>query len=689
LLRGEQDTRYYPVSSYVDLGTRHTLRDEVRAQWDEIQFDLWSDLGPRLEVAFFARADPMDVLFQNRPFQVGDDLTATTEGFFRDQWGLWEEGISLRGYTARVERWGTLDGRQVLGVRFAGQVVANLIPDQSWDYWWGFAEDYNLTFLGLQAPMVTDFTFERMAWLDADSPYPVLYEDSIQNQSGLDRQAQTFLRGLQRGSRPIHWGDDVEVPHYSLNTALPRSGMGARHPADGSPSPFRFPLATALDTAEALPHLQAWKMTNADARFTGATLNSCFLDECDPTRDSWHLVWATPQSEAFHVNVVKDVGQNAQVLRASPSDLFVRPGDDRNHIYSDEDLPRNPATAAAVAELWALLAPPNELKSELRSFHWGFGMGRLGWFQDVPPVETVYMPFASGRTSLQWMSFGHAQEETTPDTIGSPGASALAVRSGHESGLSMNVTSGELYPFTYWVNYKEYNPLPSAPLPLTSQVSARHVSEANAPARSPVEVLGIGAASVGLLGLLIGAVVAYFQPLARFASSQLFLGLPFYAKLRKSELTNNKFRDDLVSLIRSEPGISPPQLHRAVGGGWSTVVYHLTVLEKNNLVSSLIDGRHKRFFPVGDVDHGKRGQIAALRNPRTKEMLDLIMEEPGVVQKELAQRLHVTVPTAIWHVRRLEQAGLIESQRRDRKVHYYIHDERVRSYDAKSAVEVA
>jgi predicted transcriptional regulator len=117
----------------------------------------------------------------------------------------------------------------------------------------------------------------------------------------------------------------------------------------------------------------------------------------------------------------------------------------------------------------------------------------------------------------------------------------------------------------------------------------------------------------------------------------------------------------------------------------------LGVLEKNQLVSSLVDGRHRRFFPVGGVDWTKRGQVAALKNDRTRTIYELIADDPGIIQGDLAGRVGISVPAAIWHLKRLEDTGLVGREKKGRKVHYFANEAEYvpQPYDPGEAVEVA
>jgi predicted transcriptional regulator len=167
----------------------------------------------------------------------------------------------------------------------------------------------------------------------------------------------------------------------------------------------------------------------------------------------------------------------------------------------------------------------------------------------------------------------------------------------------------------------------------------------------------------------------YFLPIAHFIGTQALVLLPGFAKLRKDDILDNKLRDQILTLIKTEPGIHASDIARRVEAGWGTIVYHLSVLERSKMVSSLVDGRHKRFFPIGIVDFSRRGQIAVLRNTTTKTIFEMIANDPGVIQGVIANRSELSVPAAIWHLRRLEEAGLVGRAKDGRRVHYFANKE--------------
>lgn len=174
---------------------------------------------------------------------------------------------------------------------------------------------------------------------------------------------------------------------------------------------------------------------------------------------------------------------------------------------------------------------------------------------------------------------------------------------------------------------------------------------------------GVGGA--GLLG------AAYFAwPSAKFGATQ-FLLLPLYARLKKEDILENPLRDDILEAVDSSPGISASELGRRLSCGWGTLVYHLTVLERMQLISSAREGRHRRFFVQGRINYSDKGAAGLLANPASRVILDAIRDTPGLIQRDLSRRIGLSAGTIAWHVERMENVGLIIKEEDGRVVRYY------------------
>jgi DNA-binding transcriptional ArsR family regulator len=177
----------------------------------------------------------------------------------------------------------------------------------------------------------------------------------------------------------------------------------------------------------------------------------------------------------------------------------------------------------------------------------------------------------------------------------------------------------------------------------------------------------VAAAAAGAIGL---GLVAFTWPGLKWKATQLLL-FPLYARLKKEDILENPLRDDILHVVQTTPGISASDLGRRLECGWGTLVYHITVLERMGLVSSAREGRHKRFFAQGRINYSDKGAVALLANPAARTILDAIRHHPGIIQKELGERLGLAAGTISWHIERLTGEGLVLKEEDGRAVRYF------------------
>ncbi|MBI2076859.1 MAG: helix-turn-helix domain-containing protein [Euryarchaeota archaeon] len=119
-----------------------------------------------------------------------------------------------------------------------------------------------------------------------------------------------------------------------------------------------------------------------------------------------------------------------------------------------------------------------------------------------------------------------------------------------------------------------------------------------------------------------------------------------------------------MTLLHEHPGLDATGVAQRTLAGWSTVIYHLGVLTRNGVIVRLPDGRHRRFFPTNQGKPAERRQVAVLQNSRSGSILQHLRASGALPRSALAAREGVTVPAILWHLRRLQDVGLV-TQRTD------------------------
>ncbi len=174
----------------------------------------------------------------------------------------------------------------------------------------------------------------------------------------------------------------------------------------------------------------------------------------------------------------------------------------------------------------------------------------------------------------------------------------------------------------------------------------------------------------GGVGLVAAVGTAWAWPAIKFGAARYLL-VPLYARIHREEVLEHPVRDDILSTVSQEPGISASELGRRTQCGWGTLVYHLSVLEREKMVWSAREGRHRRYFAQGGVNYSDRDAIGLLRNTSSRRLADAVRASPGIIQKDLSRILDLSPSTVAWHVERLEGAGLVLKEADGRQVRYY------------------
>lgn len=162
-------------------------------------------------------------------------------------------------------------------------------------------------------------------------------------------------------------------------------------------------------------------------------------------------------------------------------------------------------------------------------------------------------------------------------------------------------------------------------------------------------------------------VAAFGAPLAGFASL-----VPLAMRLDADDFDPLAApqRKQMMEVIKNRPGISVGDLKAEMPFGWASLYYHLGILIDAGLVKDVldeIDGRRRHLFPIG-----KGGKIPKPKTPEpvlsqpSTEVAMAIVNKPGMNLQELISELGMTPRNVYYHVRRLEEAGLIKSSSKTR-----------------------
>ena len=183
--------------------------------------------------------------------------------------------------------------------------------------------------------------------------------------------------------------------------------------------------------------------------------------------------------------------------------------------------------------------------------------------------------------------------------------------------------------------------------------------------KEPVAVAtstSVGALAIGLFAL---TETGKYKLLAL-----LPLLIPMYTRIQKEDVLDQFVRGQIFGYIRTNPGVHYNQIRRGMDVKNGTLSYHLSVLERTELIKSRREGlRYRAFYPTGmKFPKEQRFRLTEFQI----SILNIIKENEGITQKEIAIKLGKKPQTINYNIKVLAQADIIEVIKKGRKtVCYY------------------
>ena len=193
-----------------------------------------------------------------------------------------------------------------------------------------------------------------------------------------------------------------------------------------------------------------------------------------------------------------------------------------------------------------------------------------------------------------------------------------------------------------------------------------------APVRTPTPQTGplplpAAAASVSLVSLAaVGAGIS-LTDFGKYRFFTLFI-VPLYVRLKKDHVLDHFLRGQIYGYIKANPGDNYNSIRDVLKLSNGIVAHHLHTLEREGLVQSMRDGMYRRFWPAdAKLPPEDEGHFNI-----QKRIVAIIGDNPGISQKEIAQKVGVSSPTVNYHIRVLETARMIHVKKLGRRTGCYV-----------------
>lgn len=177
------------------------------------------------------------------------------------------------------------------------------------------------------------------------------------------------------------------------------------------------------------------------------------------------------------------------------------------------------------------------------------------------------------------------------------------------------------------------------------------------------------AAASGIAVAVAFTAVYFWDGVSRFAGQAIVA--PLHAKIRKDKVLDHRTRDQVVEYVRLNPGAPVGAVRRHLEVGYGTAMHHLNTLERNRFITSRKVGRERCYFLAGTMAPAEMDGHAAAGTDAAARFLAVLASQPGLTQKEVAERLGVHDASVRYQAKRLAAHGQIKAVRDGRVVRYF------------------
>ena len=356
-------------------------------------------------------------------------------------------------------------------------------------------------------------------------------------------------------------------------------------------------------------------------------------------------------------------GTTKNMVELPASSIAVKLPDDRIAIKSSEETSILPAGSTvsyydekpviSVPQHSEVLGVSSVVVSPLQNFTVKTNFIQSVQDYDMYSVQVVFFELARANPDVAIVTYRIYWGDGTNDVY-TPDAIAVTHNYQQSGSYSLTITATDALGFTsvtsqqYTVNYEG------------------HVTHSYLWAKTNKGPLTVASASFGLLafGLLAFTENGKYRLLVLFS-----LLLPMYTRIQKEDVLDQFVRGQIYGFIRTNPGAHYNQILRQIGVKNGTLSYHLGVLEKTELIKSRREGlKYRAFYPSGMIfPKEERFRLTDLQI----KIIASITNHPGMTQKEIARLLSQKPQTVNYNIKVLDQAGLIDVEKKGRKTICY------------------
>ena len=136
-----------------------------------------------------------------------------------------------------------------------------------------------------------------------------------------------------------------------------------------------------------------------------------------------------------------------------------------------------------------------------------------------------------------------------------------------------------------------------------------------------------------------------------------------------------ELRRKIYQAVRQYAGAHFREIERKSGLATGSAQYHLNYLAKQGLIRAEKEGGNVRYFPR-DFRPEDRKLMGFLRQKSIRAMILFVLTHDNCNHEQIAGFAKLSPSTVSWHLKKLEQDGIIKTSRKGRNAFYSILSDR-------------
>lgn len=200
-------------------------------------------------------------------------------------------------------------------------------------------------------------------------------------------------------------------------------------------------------------------------------------------------------------------------------------------------------------------------------------------------------------------------------------------------------------------------------------VQGETIIEPYSPQSGPTDTSGADRI-VSFYELPLGVQIAWIVIVILGFFGAIKFGLIIFGKVKTILL--NKNRTAIFKYIHDNPGCTLADLSKNTGINRGTAKYHIYLLAIERKIVRIKEEKLSYLFTNSGITLEKKRLYGYIMNPAKWEILKTILDNPGISNKEIADRLQLDRSTIYWHLQHFLNEKMVMSQWDGRTMNYVL-----------------